>query len=228
MKYLVTSGCSFTQYHYDTWADHLGKSYENFYNLGLAGTGPRYTYIRLMDFIRYVVPKKNIDYEDLTVIAQWSSLLRFDFLKKDSFWNAGGQIDNNIGIDKNFIDKYFTVVDRAADLVGYIEHLKLLSDTLGFKFKMTYMFEPWKGDFLGEPSGFLTSFENESIKFINSNYHSTLKDLYKEDKYWIKPSIQDFALDNPDTHYDPCDNHPTPYQHLLYSRLVNKILKHDI
>ena len=225
---LIVSGCSYTEYLYPTWGDWLGEHFDTFHNLGVTGSGPKYTYLAIADFFKYnkVNPKEYI------VIAQWSSLLRRDIRSKtDDGWLHGGQIDNNSNYSKDYLKKYFHPLDTANDLVHYIDHLILLSEKLGFKLYMTYMFEPWIDNFLGEPV-YSTIDKNEIKDTLRSKYMISLKEISKS-KYWINPSIESFSLDNPSRHIIKTtingkpsrDHHPSPFTHFLYAWQISKLLK---
>ena len=104
MKKLLTTGCSYTSYYYPTWADWLGVYFDKHINLGVSGSGPRYSYTALNDFFRY---KKN-NPKDYIVIVQWSSLLRHDKRNPETgHWYWGGQIDNNINYNEDYLKKFY-------------------------------------------------------------------------------------------------------------------------
>lgn len=223
MKTLITTGCSYTKYNYDTWADYLGKTYDSHLNLGEAGSGPRYSHTKICDYLRF---NFNKDYE-YTFIIQWSSLLRVDYRvnskevlgSSSDRWSSGGQVNNNSNFDNDYINKYFNIVDRASDLLGYIEHLILLSQHYNFKLYMLYMFEPWIGKVLGEPCN-IGELSRQYGKFYNSRYFNELKDIYSTD-YFIRPSIEKFCLENEERDFN-IDLHPTTNQHEKYANMILK------
>lgn len=230
MKKLLTTGCSYTSYYYPTWADWLGVYFDKHINLGVSGSGPRYSYTALNDFFRY---KKN-NPKDYIVIVQWSSLLRHDKRNPETgHWYWGGQIDNNINYNEDYLKKFYNSIDNASDLVNYIEHLILLSEKLGFKLLMTYMFEPWIDSYLGEPVFAKDICKQNILEFKKSNYIKSLKD-YSKSEYWINPSIESFTLKTPiknkilldylylDEWKQIEEHHPSPYQHLMYAKLIGK------
>jgi hypothetical protein len=51
MKRLFVVGCSFTKYHWPTWADMLGKEYDHFENWGNSGLGNRAIAERLTELV---------------------------------------------------------------------------------------------------------------------------------------------------------------------------------
>jgi len=225
---LIVAGCSYTQYIYPTWADWLGEHFNEYHNLGWSGMGARHSYINILDYFKY----SNTKPEDCIVIVQWSSLLRNDIRKTEcNTWVGGGQIDNNPYYSDEYLKKHFNPLDKLNDLVYYIDHLILLSEKLGFKLLMTYMFEPWVQDFLGEPVN-SRDIVKKNIKSVKSSkYLSSLKELAKS-KYWIDPSIEKYSLVNPPRHMVKTtidgkpyrEHHPTPHQHFLYSKFISKKL----
>ncbi len=223
MKTLITTGCSYTSYAYDTWATYLGKSYDSHFNFGRAGSGPRYSHTTICDYLRF---NYNKDYE-YTFIIQWSSLLRVDYRTKNKgtlgsdgvYWSAGGQVNNNGNFDNNYIKKYFNVIDTASDLLQYIEHLILLSKHYNFKLYMLYMFEPWIENFFGEPCH-VGSLIKQYKEFSNSRYCNELKNIY-DTEYFIRPSIEKFCLENEERDFN-IDFHPTTNQHKNYADIILK------
>ena len=72
-KRLLTFGCSFTRYYWPSWADMLGRSYDQFENWGISGIGNRAIAERLSE----AIINSHITKHD-TVIVQWSEFHRFD------------------------------------------------------------------------------------------------------------------------------------------------------
>lgn len=231
MKVLVTSGCSYTNYRYDTWSDHLSKYFNRYTNLGMSGSGPKFSYLQIIDYI-YRQNKK--DLSDHTIIVQWSSLKRHDLITLGELSFFEGQVESNSNFDDEFIHKFFSIEEKAIDLINFIDHLILLSFKYKFQLYMLYMLEPWIGDFAGEPVNpqLFEPYKYKLDQFKNSKSFKILKDLYY-DEYWIKPSLESFALANEmrgPHHTDTVehrneyeiipDSHPTTEQHKLYTELI--------
>src|SRR6056300_1631069 len=83
---LFTFGCSYTLYNWPTWADLLGLEYPIFFNWGYAGLGNRAIAERLAE----AHARFNINESD-TVIIQWSSPLRHDWMH---FGKGGDDLSN--------------------------------------------------------------------------------------------------------------------------------------
>lgn len=77
---LFTFGCSFTKYHYPTWADLLGKEWEYFENWGSIGSGNSYIFHSVIECCQ----RNNLGPND-TVIMLWSGLTRMDFYQHRSW-----------------------------------------------------------------------------------------------------------------------------------------------
>jgi hypothetical protein len=71
---LFTFGCSFTRYHYPTWADIVGKNFLEFQNWGRAGAGNNF----ILNSLNECDLRNNIGTND-TVIIMWSGLSRIDY-----------------------------------------------------------------------------------------------------------------------------------------------------
>ncbi len=241
MSTLITSGCSYTQYQYPCWNMWLGQHYDKHIPLGKAGTGPKYSYIRIRDYFKY---QNETDPKDHHVIVQWSSLLRHDYRINYSKWSGGGVITNNPLFSDDYPEKYFNLIDSTCDLLYYIESLISLSKELGFKLHMLYMFEPWIEKFFGEPTASDIQKVNKGYNdWISSEYLKSLKKHYESD-YFIPCSIESFCFDNPketlgsnphdfksplhseELPISPLtDSHPSPLQHFQYYTYLSSHLK---
>jgi len=228
MKTLVTSGCSYTSYHYPCWDLWLGSNYNNHLNFGLSGTGPKYSYIQIRDYFKYA---KNINPKDHHVIVQWSSLIRHDQRQEVSYaWKCGGQITNNVDFSLEYLNNHFTLLDVTCDLLYYIESLISLSKELGFKLHMLYMFEPWIDRFYGEPVSpqHPEILQKQHKGWSESKYLKSLKEHY-QGEYFFPLSIESSNAANPKEAViwwegEVVDHHPSPLQHLEYSRSLSKFL----
>lgn len=91
MKRLFAIGCSHTRYFWPTWADILGRSFDDYENWGHSGVGNKAILERTMEMIVTSKPTA----EDLVVI-QWSNPYRFDVHKIDptlpTKWAMAGNI----------------------------------------------------------------------------------------------------------------------------------------
>lgn len=91
MTRLFTFGCSFTQWNWPTWADILGKNFDEFHNWGISGIGNRAISQRISECVL-----KNQFTEQDTIVVQWTDYHRYDQhisgLFPESSWRLGGTI----------------------------------------------------------------------------------------------------------------------------------------
>jgi hypothetical protein len=99
---IFTFGCSFTQYHWPTWADIINFDLDNkLYNWGICGIGN----IAILHLMLECDLKHQFKSNDV-ILVNWSSWHREDRLFTGSAWRQGGNIFNNA--DQSFIDKYWS------------------------------------------------------------------------------------------------------------------------
>lgn len=91
MKRLFAFGCSLTRYHWPTWADILGRSFDEFQNWGNRGAGNRQIFERFSE----AVAKNNFTEEDV-IFIQWTDYHRFDRKydnpNMEESWYQGGNL----------------------------------------------------------------------------------------------------------------------------------------
>lgn len=71
---LFTFGCSNTGYHYPTWADIVGKNFDQFQNWGRPGAGNNY----IFNAVNRCHLKEHLTQND-TVLILWSGIARIDY-----------------------------------------------------------------------------------------------------------------------------------------------------
>jgi hypothetical protein len=90
---LFTVGCSLTRYVWPTWADILGRSFDQFENWGHSGIGNRAIFERTIELIATSQPTS----DDL-IIIQWTNPYRFDAHKINHDipvrWACAGNLGN--------------------------------------------------------------------------------------------------------------------------------------
>ena len=107
MKRLYTFGCSFTQYHWPTWADILGREFDHYENWGKSGGGNQYIFNSLSECL----VKNSITENDL-IAVMWTNVAREDRYVGGQ-WITPGNIYTQNTYDKNFVKKF-------ADEKGYL------------------------------------------------------------------------------------------------------------
>jgi len=225
---LFTFGCSYTGFFWLTWSDFLSPYYKNTYNLGRCGGG---NWLNFHNF-SHMVSLGKIKKGD-TVIIQWGSLLReLRMWSNAHYVFCPGNVLNTQGrYDlKNYVFKYFNPVQKAYELVSYIENVTTVCKYKGFNLKMFFMLEPWVGRFLGEP----TSYDQIPTSWITDLQQSgilrKLKHISESSEYFLSESIEHFNLEQQGI--DSCysnlggfspekiyiDLHPAPLTHYKFAK----------
>jgi hypothetical protein len=170
---LFTFGCSFTQYHWPTWADILGSEFDHYENWGLAGGGNHFIFNSLNECIL-----KNKLSKDDTVIIMWSDTNREDRYVSNK-WLVSGNIYHQTTYDDEFVKKF-------ADLRGYlIRDLAFIHSA-----KKLLEFYNIKHYFLSMvPIGF--DLDN---KMATTSENFDVINLYKEILDFIRPSIYEVVF----------------------------------
>lgn len=86
MKRLFAFGDSFSQYSWPMWPEILGQGFDETRNYGAPGVGNFFIFYRLVRCLT----EHNIGKDD-TVVVQWSSPSRFDYIRGDNWGTCGDQ-----------------------------------------------------------------------------------------------------------------------------------------
>jgi hypothetical protein len=174
MSTLYTYGCSFTRYHWDTWANHMGKNYNKFVNHGRLGAGNQY--------ILHELTKSHICGEIKltdTVAIMWSGVTRYDHWSKGK-WQSGGNMYNNNYFKKEFLE-YVDPVGFFIRDCSFIHAAKTILDSIGCRY-IFFSMMPLDGHFS----------ERTRLSYLdklsNSITVSKYKNLYKTTLESILPS----------------------------------------
>lgn len=195
---LYTFGCSYTYYNWPTWADILGLEFAPFnYNWGYPGLGNRAIAERVAE-----CHARNTITENDTVIVQWSSPIRHDWMRADLLskegtkWRTHGSIfsrENERIFDKKWLDIFW---DEKTYLIHTLNNIILTQELLestGCKWMMTSMndltlignimgFETQGGEY--QPKEFkLQPFWK--VDFNLSFYKEAIWDKYAD--HWVEP-----------------------------------------
>ena len=210
-------GCSYTNYIYPTYADYLGATFDLSYNYGQSGAGNTYIYNAFV----HAVLKHNIQKGDVVTI-QWSSIPRIDRMRNDDLsYGCQGLILNQDNIPKVLIDE-FSILQSTLELTSHITSVQAIAKERGITLKMTYMFEPWVGDLLGEPTAH--TFKKEHLNQLETQtiLFEQLEEMGRGD-FFLSKSIEhrrilDTRLWPPSwIHYPQLgyivDNHPHALEH---------------
>jgi len=169
MKRLFTFGCSFTNYHWPTWADILGREFEYYENWGQPGGGNTFIFYSLIECLR----KNQIQNSD-TIIVMWSSIARLDYYA-DRKWITHGHW-GNIPLEKKYQKKIAEINDDRGYLLRdalVIDAAKRILDSLG----INYIFLSMVPFDLKNPQGHL---ENQDIlEFFKDSFDSVRPSVYE-------------------------------------------------
>lgn len=144
MKRLYTFGCSFTNYNWPTWADLYGLEFDYFFNWAYPGLGNKAIAERIAE-----CHARNIFTEEDTVIVQWSSPYRHDWMRTDyqtdtdlTAWKTHGSIfskENEKTFDHKWLSQFW---DEKAYFLHTLNHIILAQELLnstGVTWMMTSM-----------------------------------------------------------------------------------------
>lgn len=192
MSRLITSGCSYTQYCWPTWADYLGHCYDTHLQLGLAGQDCARIARGIID--------SEVTPED-TVVICWTGFDRFNYLQGQR-WNGMGSV---LG-QKDFLTKYYSPVERFATMMDAMTLVDLHSRSVGYQVHHFSAF-PW---LLGEIE------KDPHPDNIYLSQHRTLSNLHMDN------DLETFKKHNLNIRtkhqYNDDDDHPTPLVHWIWAR----------
>ena len=227
MKRLFVFGCSYTSWNWPTWADLYAQEFDYYENWGLPGLGNRAIAERVAE-----CNFKNKFTEDDTVVIQWSSHLRHDWLKftedDHESWKTKGSIFNYHNVEKfskHFLDTFF---DEKAYFLHTLNNILLTTGLLKStkcKFFMTSISKlNTLGSDIPHQDGHGENIRNNP-KLSNAWEEFGLQEYSKifEEDHWLQP-IGLHGWNRPDLSWwftDDSNNkwvelHPSPQQHLSW------------
>ena len=197
---LFTIGCSFTKYHWNTWADYCGSKYKEHINLARTGAGNQ--------FIAKTITEAFIDY-DITpndrIVIQWSSCQREDRYLSEvdhngryNYWRVVGNIFKQSYYDDDWVEKYTTLEHFVKRDFMLIHNTYYMLKYHNIPFVMTSMVDLYP------------PYHEKEIMQLSMKYVDILQE--------IKPSMKKVIFNNvwPDKKTRE-DQHPTPEEHIMYS-----------
>lgn len=209
MSRLFTFGCSFTKYNWMTWADIIGKTFDQHQNLGSNGAGNMYIFNSLV----HTIVEYGINKDD-TVMIMWTNVTREDRFLKGRWANIGNLATQKF-YDKNFMLNYFDVRGCYERDIPTIHAARMLLDSIGCKYELMSMVDMHNSD----QYNIVDQSEDVYIKILLDKFNSTFK--------LFKPSVHNIIF-NYDYFSRPVDGfggrpdlHPFPLEHLEY---IEKVL----
>lgn len=240
MKRLFTFGCSYTCWHWPTWADLISTEFDEFYNYAIRGSGNRCIAERLSE----AIINFDINENDL-IIVQWTDFHRFDFhnskLGKDINWACAGNIFKNEGIPKiilelwneesyilhtlNFINMSIAMLKTTNSRWFMTSSINLFDDVRNFENFKKYqrLFSP---DYWIEPiDNHVPRNTYKGIKMPPGTFSSILPWETPVDSHPILPHYRNWVMKN---FIDIIDTEKLKNRFLDYDKSYEKILSSDL
>jgi len=215
MQRLFTVGCSLTRYHWPTWADILGQSFDNFENWGNRGAGNRQILERFSELV-----VKNDFTEDDVVVVQWTNYHRFDQHQWDNTITESWYPAGNVFQEANRSDIRSVIIKKMWYEETYIMHTwNSIHAALGIANTI--------------PAKVLFVFGQDLRLDLNNTTFSPYKKLLSNDSFvdgdifgWVcnnNDNRMSFYNADPNTHSrdKQFDHHPTP---IMYYEWLNNFI----
>ena len=202
-KRLFTFGCSFTRYYWPTWADMLGREYDEFENWGNGGIGNRAILERLTECI-----VNNKITADDTIIVQWSDLHRFDMHKPrpglPEGWAQGGNMLAAPDFNKCWIGSIWEEQSYVMHTLNFIKLAITLLESLPCTWYMTSLY-----DISLDLNRWPSSFKNYLPVLQHKNFLPPMDSFFSQYAFPRKTLID---IDEK----TQLDEHPTPIAHYAW------------
>lgn len=172
MKRFFTFGCSFTDYHWPTWADIMSLEYDHYQNWGRNGGGNHFIFYSLIE----AISRENINSQD-TVAIMWTSVGREDRWIRNGWFLSGSIYYSQY--PKEYVDKFTDPTGFFLTNLTVIDAVKKLLDNIGCRY---YFFS-------------VLPFEKIDDSILNrifpleNKVELQVKDLYKDTLNKIQPSV---------------------------------------
>ena len=206
MSRLFTFGCSFTKYHWPTWANILGKEYHEHQNWAEPGAGNQFILNSLVECnLRNKI--SNLD----TVGIMWTNVARED--RYLTYWSLPGNIYTQDTYDEKFVRNMITTKGLYIRDLAFIYSVDKILKDIGCRYFYLSMVD-------------ITNPLNHGITDVSEDLQE-LFDLYTPVLKQIKPSIHNLIF-NYDWNSRPAmlengkrhDYHPLPLEHIEYMEKV--------
>jgi len=215
---LFTFGCSFTKYHWPTWADLLLSQTEG-ENWGSSGGGNKFIFESLIE-----CDVKNKLTEDDSVIIMWTSFFREDRYIKNHWINVGNVYNAEPLYDKKFLQTYWDDFGAAFNNLNFICAAIRILNGVGCKWKMASMLPLLKfneyNDNISELDPRLAN-HFEVINSSNDNWiNHDLQTFNRENLHGVKPIKWAGYANYEGIREIPnfIDSHPTTLMHWMWAK----------
>jgi hypothetical protein len=202
MHRLFTFGCSFTSYHWPTWADILGKEFDYFENWGMGGGSNQYIFNSLIE-----ANLRNKFASEDTIAIMWTNVSRLDVYNNNR-WLPIGNIYTSDYYNKEFLQKF---TDYRGFLIRDLSTIAATNDLL----------KSWNVKYYNLSMVPIDAIDQSTVA---DNSCSDVKELYKDTIANIRPSIFEKVFNynwkvkrnEPPLSYPWYDFHARPLEHLQY------------
>lgn len=206
MSRLITIGCSLTEYVYPTWADMAGTHFDEYYNLGNAGSGHGYMHIIFNEADTIL----NLGEGD-TVMLMSSSFVRHDvWLPHEGKlgnwgWQGNGNVWQEGKFSKDFFAESYSNAHCLMQSYACLKSIKEVCLSKGIKF---YLFKGFDTNRLRQ------DYDNVELEF----YIDALENLFEIDKIGFYTYLHEQSLFSGYSYEDTdiVDEHPTITMHNQY------------
>lgn len=201
---LLVSGCSYTDYAWPTWADYLSYYYEDFSNVGNAGSDNANIAREIIKYAR----------QGDTVVILWSSWHRQKFWRDKIIPTPKNSLNHwdfhfCEVLDRDWVTKFYHPIDRLIVSLDYQQMVQMHSQNLGFDVYHFYAF-PWlTGELEKKPHEYTETIMKQYCLCNDYSLEQSLDEFKKQ--YWNKEYS---------TRWSTSDYHPGPMCHLEYLKKV--------
>lgn len=231
---LFVAGCSYSDYSWTTYPELLACDFDETYNYAMSGAGNAYIFNTLMFILERFKPT-----QDDLVIAQWSGIGRFDLILNDKIGYLGlGNITNQRKFSNEWVEEYFNVAQHGKDYVNYVNAVNYTAKALKTRIVNFNMFDPWIGNFYGEPHRASPLFEkkidyvrqyypiNDMMRVCSlNNFEKCMVQFEWDIGYTDKRYVWYNHLERDEEGLE--DHHPPPYVHYEFAKYLDKVLSLD-
>ncbi len=219
MSRLITIGCSLTEYVYPTWADMVGTHFDEYYNLGNAGSGHAFMHVIFNEADTIL----NLGEGD-TVMLMSTSFTRYDvWLPHDGKlgnwgWQGNGNVWQEGKFPKDFFKHLYSNAYCLMQSYASLKSIKEICEAKGIKFYLLKGFDTNKFYQDNEGPHSKDIYEDVQLDF----YIDALDNLFEIEKKSLytyleeQPFFPGYSYEDTDV----VDAHPTITMHNQYLKSV--------
>lgn len=193
-KRLFTFGCSFTNYHWPTWADILSHEYDEFQNWAQVGCGNHFIFYSLIECIQ-----RNKITADDTVAIMWTGITREDRYVDKQWKPMGSVFLEETSYPREYVENFTDPTGYLITNLAVVESCRRILDSIGCQYYFLSMVP-------------LHSFvETKRIRFFNlfPTLEQNVIDLYSDLKSVLLPSMLEVVFNND---FSSRDHVPVPHR----------------